>query len=504
MPPAARVRYDADDPYLVVAADKGTATFSDTANALAAEYGFWLGDAFASGGSAGYDHKKMGITARGGWECVKRHFRELGIDTQSQDFTAAGIGDMAGDVFGNGMLLSRHIRLSAAFNHQHIFLDPDPDTARSFRERERLFRLPRSSWADYDRRTISKGGGVYPRDAKEIALSPQARALLGLDAAQASPPEIIRTILKLPVDLLWNGGIGTYVKASHEANSAIGDRANDAVRVDGRELRCRVVGEGGNLGFSQLGRIEYALRGGRINTDFVDNSGGVDCSDHEVNIKILLDVAQRRRKLTRPARNRLLAEMTEDVAALVLRDNYLQSQAISLQEARPRTASVSTRTSSARSSSTVCSIARSSTCRPPRRSRTGAVPAKVLRGRNWRWCSRTRRSRSTTSSSSPTSRRTDTSRESWIGTSRNVSRDGIPTCCTSIASSARSSPRRRPTASSIGWARTSWRARSRTRARTRRRWRAPTRWRARLSTFASTGARSSSSTTTSRRRSSTR
>ena len=328
------VCYDGDDPYLVVAADKGTATFSDTANALAADYRFWLGDAFASGGSAGYDHKKMAITARGGWECVKRHFSEFGVDTQAQDFTVAGIGDMAGDVFGNAMLQSRHIRLQAAFNHQHIFLDPAPDAARGFRERDRLFRLPRSTWGDYDRRLISKGGGVFPRDAKQIALSAQARALLGIEAAQASPPEIIRAILKLPVDLLWNGGIGTYVKASHEAHSAIGDRANDVLRVDGRELRCRVVGEGGNLGLSQLGRIEYAQKGGRINTDFVDNSGGVDCSDHEVNIKILLEVAQRRRNLTRNARNRLLAEMTDEVAALVLRDNYLQSQAISLQEAK--------------------------------------------------------------------------------------------------------------------------------------------------------------------------
>jgi glutamate dehydrogenase len=333
VPPADLVRHDPDDPYLVVAADKGTASFSDTANALAAEYGFWLGDAFASGGSAGYDHKKMGITAKGAWECVKRHFREMGTDTQSQDFTVAGIGDMAGDVFGNGMLLSRHIRLVAAFNHQHIFLDPDPDAARSFRERERLFALPRSSWADYDTRLISKGGGVFARDSKEIALSPQARALLGLESSRVPPQEIIRAILKLPVDLLWNGGIGTYVKAAREANSAIGDRTNDGVRVDGRELRCKVVGEGGNLGLSQLGRIEYALSGGRINTDFVDNSGGVDCSDHEVNIKILLDVVERRDKLTRAARNRLLARMTDDVAALVLRDNYLQSQAISLLEA---------------------------------------------------------------------------------------------------------------------------------------------------------------------------
>ncbi len=332
VPPADVVRHDPDDPYLVVAADKGTASFSDTANALAAEYGFWLGDAFASGGSAGYDHKKMGITAKGAWECVKRHFREMGIDTQSQPFTVAGIGDMAGDVFGNGMLLSRHIRLVAAFNHQHIFLDPEPDTESSFRERERLFNLPRSSWADYDAKLIARGGGVFPRDAKDIALSPQARTLLGIEAARATPTEIIRAILGLPVDLLWNGGIGTYVKASWEANSQIGDRANDAVRVDGRELRCKVIGEGGNLGCSQLGRIEFALHGGRINTDFVDNSGGVDCSDHEVNIKILLDVVQRRTKQTRAERNRLLARMTDEVGQLVLRDNYLQSQAISLMQ----------------------------------------------------------------------------------------------------------------------------------------------------------------------------
>ncbi len=333
VPPARTVRYDPDDPYLVVAADKGTATFSDTANALAAEYGFWLGDAFASGGSAGYDHKKMGITAKGGWECVKRHFREMGVDIQSQDFTVAGIGDMAGDVFGNGMLLSRHIRLVAAFNHQHIFLDPSPDPEASFCERERLFNLPRSSWSDYDARLISTGGGVYPRDAKEIALSAQARALLGIEAAKAAPTQIVNAILKLPVDLLWNGGIGTYVKASWEANSQIGDRSNDAVRVNGRELRCKVVGEGGNLGLSQLGRIEFALAGGRLNTDFVDNSGGVDCSDHEVNIKILLEVVNRTAGLTTAARNRLLAEMTDDVGELVLRDNYLQGQAISMLEA---------------------------------------------------------------------------------------------------------------------------------------------------------------------------
>jgi glutamate dehydrogenase len=332
VPPADVVRHDPDDPYLVVAADKGTATFSDTANALAAEYGFWLGDAFASGGSAGYDHKKMGITAKGAWECVKRHFREMGVDTQTQPFTVAGIGDMAGDVFGNGMLLSRHIRLVAAFNHQHIFLDPDPDAEASFVERERLFALPRSTWTDYDPRRISKGGGVFPRDAKDIALPAQARALLGIESARATPQEIIRAILRLPVDLMWNGGIGTYVKASWEANSAIGDRANDAVRIDGRDLRCKVIGEGGNLGLSQLGRIEFALAGGRVNTDFLDNSGGVDCSDHEVNIKILLDVVRRHTGQTRRQRDRLLAQMTDEVAELVLRDNYLQSQAISLMQ----------------------------------------------------------------------------------------------------------------------------------------------------------------------------
>jgi glutamate dehydrogenase len=333
IPPERTVRIDPDDPYLVVAADKGTATFSDTANALSAEYGFWLGDAFASGGSAGYDHKKMGITAKGAWECVKRHFRELDLDTQTQDFTVAGIGDMAGDVFGNGMLLSSHIRLVAAFNHQHIFIDPEPDPARAFRERQRLFDLPRSSWTDYDATLISRGGGVFARNAKEIALSPQARALLGIDAPTATPQEIIRAILRLPVDLLWNGGIGTYVKASWEANAAVGDRTNDAVRVDGCDLRCKVVGEGGNLGFSQLGRIEYSLRGGRMNTDFVDNSGGVDCSDHEVNIKIMLTEVQERTRLTTTQRNRLLESMTDDVSQLVLRDNYLQSQAISLLQA---------------------------------------------------------------------------------------------------------------------------------------------------------------------------
>ena len=267
------VRHDGDDAYLVVAADKGTATFSDIANAISAQYGFWLGDAFASGGSVGYDHKKMAITARGAWECVKRHFREIGIDIQNQPFSVAGIGDMAGDVFGNGMLQSPHIRLVAAFNHQHIFIDPEPDTARSFKERERLFKLPRSSWEDYSKAAISKGGGVYPRSAKSLALSREAQTLLELPA-QATPNEVIKAILKSHVDLLWNGGIGTYVKASGESNTDVGDRSNDAVRIDARELNCKVIGEGGNLGFSQLGRIEYARRGGRLNTDFIDNSAG--------------------------------------------------------------------------------------------------------------------------------------------------------------------------------------------------------------------------------------
>jgi len=331
IPPPRVVRHDGDDPYLVVAADKGTATFSDVANAISAQYGFWLGDAFASGGSVGYDHKKMAITARGAWECVKRHFREAGTDIGREPFTAAGIGDMAGDVFGNGMLLSPHLRLLAAFNHQHIFIDPEPDPAVSFRERKRLFALPRSTWDDYARGAISKGGGVWPRAAKSLALTREAQALLELPAA-ATPNEVIRAILKLPVDLLWNGGIGTYVKASDESHGDVGDRSNDAVRIDARELRCKVVGEGGNLGFSQRGRIEYARRGGRLNTDFIDNSAGVNCSDVEVNLKILLNAAVKSRELSRPARDRLLASMTGDVAALVLRNNYLQSQAISVLE----------------------------------------------------------------------------------------------------------------------------------------------------------------------------
>ena len=339
-PPQRVTRRDGDDAYLVVAADKGTATFSDTANAISLDYGFWLGDAFASGGSAGYDHKKMAITARGAWECVKRHFREMGVDIQKTDFTVAGIGDMSGDVFGNGMLLSRHIRLQVAFDHRHIFIDPSPDTAVSFAERARLFDLPRSSWDDYDRKKISRGGGVFPRSAKSIPLSTEARALLGIEANAATPTEIIRATLKMPVDLLWNGGIGTYVKSKHESNAEVGDRTNDAVRINGVDLKAKVVGEGGNLGFSQRGRVEYAMAGGRLNTDFIDNSAGVNTSDVEVNIKILLNPMVQAGKFTRGDRNKLLARMTNEVAALVLRNNYLQGQAISILElhAGPRLA----------------------------------------------------------------------------------------------------------------------------------------------------------------------
>jgi glutamate dehydrogenase len=329
-PPQA-VRHDKDDAYLVVAADKGTATFSDIANAISAEYGFWLGDAFASGGSAGYDHKKMAITARGAWECVKRHFREIDVDIQNQNFSVVGIGDMAGDVFGNGMLQSRHIRLVAAFNHLHIFIDPQPDPERSFAERERLFKMPRSSWEDYSREAISKGGGVYSRAAKSLTLSREAQVLLELPA-QATPNEVVKAILKTHVDLFWNGGIGTYVKATFESHNDVGDRSNDAVRIDARELNCKVIGEGGNLGLSQLGRIEFARRGGRLNTDFIDNSAGVNCSDVEVNLKILLNGAVRAKEITRAGRDRLLVQMTDEVAQLVLRNNYLQSQAISTSE----------------------------------------------------------------------------------------------------------------------------------------------------------------------------
>ncbi len=334
VPPTDVVRHDGDDPYMVVAADKGTATFSDIANALSLERGFWLGDAFASGGSQGYDHKEMGITSRGAWEAVKRHFRELGVDIQSQDFNVVGVGDMSGDVFGNAMLLSQHIRLLAAFDHRHIFLDPDPDPAISFEERQRLFHLKRSSWADYDRAKLSKGGAILERQAKSVAVSPEVRARFGIEAERLTPSELIRILLKAQVDLMWFGGIGTYVKATAETHAEVGDRANDALRINAGELRCKVVGEGANLALTQRGRVEYALAGGRLNTDAIDNSAGVDTSDHEVNIKILLDALAGAGDLTAKQRNKLLASMTDEVAHLVLRDNYLQTQAISLIQAQ--------------------------------------------------------------------------------------------------------------------------------------------------------------------------
>ncbi|MFB7175860.1 NAD-glutamate dehydrogenase [Streptomyces sp. NPDC056254] len=335
VPPRSVVRHDEDDTYLVVAADKGTATFSDIANGVAESYGFWLGDAFASGGSAGYDHKGMGITARGAWESVKRHFRELGHDTQTQDFTVVGVGDMSGDVFGNGMLLSEHIRLVAAFDHRHIFIDPNPDAATSYAERRRLFELPRSSWADYDASLISAGGGIHPRSAKAVPVTAQMREALGIEAGvtKMTPAELMQSILKAPVDLVWNGGIGTYVKATSESHADVGDKANDAIRVNGCDVRARVIGEGGNLGLTQLGRIEFARsgaggEGGKVNTDAIDNSAGVDTSDHEVNIKILLNAVVADGDMTVKQRNKLLAQMTDEVGRLVLRNNYAQNIAL--------------------------------------------------------------------------------------------------------------------------------------------------------------------------------
>ncbi|USX48651.1 NAD-glutamate dehydrogenase [Lentzea sp. HUAS12] len=329
------VRYDGDDTYLVVAADKGTATFSDIANGVSQRYGFWLGDAFASGGSIGYDHKAMGITAKGAWESVKRSFRELGVDTQTEEFTVVGIGDMSGDVFGNGMMLSEHIRLVAAFDHRHVFLDPNPVAATSFAERVRLFNVPRSSWDDYDRSLISEGGGIFPLTAKSIPISEQARVALGLDegVTKLSPPELKKAILLSPVDLLWNGGIGTYVKASTESHADVGDKANDTIRVNGDELRVKVIGEGGNLGLTQRGRIEFARKGGKVNTDALDNSAGVDCSDHEVNIKILLDHLVREGSVEQQQRNEVLAEMTDEVGELVLADNYSQNSVLGVSRA---------------------------------------------------------------------------------------------------------------------------------------------------------------------------
>ena len=328
--PPQTVCYDDDDPYLVVAADKGTASFSDIANGIAADYEFWLGDAFASGGSAGYDHKEMAITARGAWESVRRHAGVLGKDVDRDTITVVGIGDMSGDVFGNGLLRSSHVKLVAAFDHRHIFVDPDPDPATSFAERQRLFGLPRSSWADYDQALLSGGGGVYPRTMKTIELSEQARKRLGAAGGSFTPNELIATILRAPVDLLWNGGIGTYVKSTGETHAEVGDRANDGVRVNGAELRCRMVGEGGNLGLTQRGRVEYALAGGLVYTDAIDNSAGVDCSDHEVNIKILVGEAVAKGRLTTEARNGLLEEMTEEVGELVLDDNRAQTLALAI------------------------------------------------------------------------------------------------------------------------------------------------------------------------------
>ena len=335
VPPANVVRHDPDDTYLVVAADKGTASFSDIANSVSADYGFWLGDAFASGGSVGYDHKKMGITARGAWESVKRHFRSLSVNTQSTPFTVVGIGDMSGDVFGNGMLLSPHIKLLLAFDHRHIFIDPAPDVARSYAERARLFSLPRSSWDDYDKSLLSAGGGVYARSAKSIRLSAEARAVIGIDTEELTPVELLRAILLAPVDLLYNGGIGTYVKAAFESHAQVGDKASDAFRVNGIELRCKVLAEGGNLGCTQNGRIEFAQKGGLIYTDAIDNSAGVDCSDHEVNIKILLGSVVESGDLTLKQRNDLLASMTDEVGLLVLTDNYYQTQALDIAAHRP-------------------------------------------------------------------------------------------------------------------------------------------------------------------------
>ncbi|HEY3427803.1 MAG TPA: NAD-glutamate dehydrogenase domain-containing protein, partial [Acidimicrobiia bacterium] len=324
--------HDGDDPYLVVAADRGTATFSDLANSIAAEYGFWLDDAFASGGSAGYDHKKLGITARGAWKSLERHFVELGINPHDSPFTAIGIGDMSGDVFGNGMLGSDQIRLVAAFDHRHVFIDPNPDPARTYAERRRLFELPRSSWDDFDRSVLSEGGGIFPRTLKKIVISPQAQGALAVDQAEWTPIQLIRAILKAPVDLFWNGGIGTYVKASQETHEAVGDRSNDTVRIDGSELRARVVVEGGNLGLTQAARVEYALAGGKINTDFIDNSGGVNCSDREVNLKILLRIAQERQGLGREERNLLVESAADEVVERILYDNFQQAQMISQEE----------------------------------------------------------------------------------------------------------------------------------------------------------------------------
>ncbi len=332
VPPRLVHRHEGDDPYLVVAADKGTATFSDTANGISEDHGFWLGDAFASGGSAGYDHKKMGITARGGWEAVKRHFREMNKDIQNEPFTVCGVGDMSGDVFGNGMLLSKSIKLVAAFDHRDIFFDPDPDPATSWEERDRLFKMGRSSWKDYNAKLIPKGGGVFPRSAKSISLSAEMKKLLGLSKDKAAPNEILRAILKMETELLWFGGIGTYIRATSESDADAGDKANDAIRITAPEIGAKVIGEGANLGLTQLARIEFGNAGGRVNSDAIDNSAGVNSSDMEVNIKIALGAAVRAGKLDIKKRNRFLASMTNSVADLVLRNNYIQTLSLSLTE----------------------------------------------------------------------------------------------------------------------------------------------------------------------------
>ncbi len=424
VPPRRVIRYDGDDPYLVVAADKGTATFSDIANGVSADYGFWLGDAFASGGSQGYDHKKMGITARGAWESIKRHFRALGTDIQTTDFTAVGIGDMSGDVFGNGMLLSRHTKLLAAFNHMHVFLDPDPDPETSYDERKRLFDLPRSAWSDYDESLISEGGGVHPRTAKSIKLSPQVREMLAIEDERLPPNDLIRAILKAPVDLLYNGGIGTYVKASTESQADVGDKANDAVRVDASALRCKVAGEGGNLGVTQRARIEYALsggpesKGGLISTDAIDNAAGVNCSDHEVNIKILLDGLVADGDLTDKQRNELLAEMTDAVCEQVLYASYTQTQAMSLALAQAgadgrRARPVDPEPRADRGART----GRSSSCPPTTRSTSARPRTRGWSRRSWQWSWPTARSTSTSSCSTPTCPRTGTSSTTSSATS---------------------------------------------------------------------------------------
>ena len=340
IPPKKVVRRDDEDPYFVVAADKGTATFSDIANKISLEYGHWLGDAFASGGSQGYDHKGMGITAKGAWVSVQRHFKERGVNVQQEDFSVIAIGDMGGDVFGNGMLMSTHICLTAAFNHLHIFIDPTPDAAVTYAERKRLFAAKNSGWDEYNQKLISKGGGIFSRAAKSINISAAMKKCFDIKADKLTPNDLINALLKAPVDLIWNGGIGTYVKSMTESDSDIGDKANDNLRVNGSELRCQVFGEGGNLGLSQLGRIEFAMRGGACNTDFIDNAAGVDCSDHEVNIKILLDNIVTKGDLTESQRNRLLASMTDTVSAMVLENNYYQTQSISLAEKEALTRAV--------------------------------------------------------------------------------------------------------------------------------------------------------------------